>query len=193
MALPGEPGADPYNARMDEQGLQTAELLKIETMADSPMVSPSESPYTTDSASSRIHPFRSPTTPFWQRPPLEEETDPTSIAPSELSDDLDRKQTESPADSNNAVHGANYSIHSRSSGSYSDRSEARERAVPAAVNADRVKAIGVQFAEESSAEGVSVARFHDPENDVEARYIRDKIRQANGKRTAYLAFVPVRD
>ena len=100
---------------------------------------------------------------------LEEETDPTS-SPSEILDEPDRKYTESPMDSDGAVYGSD-SVHSESSESSADSNDLWTE-TNAAVNA-----IGDQFEELGiSREAVS---FYNPENDHEARYIKDKLIKAH--------------
>lgn len=102
---------------------------------------------------------------------LEEETDPTS-SPSEMLDELDRKHTESPIDSDRAVYGSN-SVHSTSSESSTDHSDSKKNMTTAA----DLEKVGGQFDE--SCTGRAAASFHNPVNDVEAKYINDKIVKAN--------------
>ncbi|KAL9132783.1 MAG: hypothetical protein Q9175_006038 [Cornicularia normoerica] len=105
---------------------------------------------------------------------LEEATDPTS-SPSEMLDEPDRKCTESPMDSDKAVYGSN-SVHSDSSESSTELNNSK-RTMTAAVDLDKVEAMGGQFDE--SCNGREAASFHSPANDVEARYIIDKVKKAN--------------
>lgn len=105
---------------------------------------------------------------------LEEATDPTS-SPSEMLDEPDRKCTESPMDSDKAVYGSN-SVHSDSSESSTELNNSK-RNMTAAVDLDKVEAMGGQFDESCS--GREAASFHSPVNDVEARYIIDKVKKAN--------------
>lgn len=105
---------------------------------------------------------------------LEAETDPTSL-PSEMFDEPDRKDTESPVDSNMAVYGSD-SVHSASSEYSTERSDSKRR-TPAAVDLDKVEAMGGQF--EEPYDGGEAASFHNPENDIEAEFIKDKVKKAN--------------
>ena len=105
---------------------------------------------------------------------LEEGTDPTSL-PSEMLDEPDRKDTESPMDSDRAVYGSN-SVHSESSVSSSEQTDSK-KGITAAVDLDKVEAMGGQFDE--SYTGREAASFHNPVNDSEARYINDKVKKAN--------------
>lgn len=125
------------------------------------------------------------------------ETDPTSI-PSGMLDDLelDRKCTESPAQTDDAMYGSDPalrqytesplqsidSVHSGQSKSSGGHSDSREE-VPVAVNPGKVKAIGDHFGE-SSAE-TSAPRFHDPKNNWEAEHIKNKIQQVHGNPTKF--------
>ena len=110
-------------------------------------------------------------------PILEAETDPTSI-PSGISEDLDleRKCTESPLNSIEAVQGSD-SVHSAQSDPSTEDSNSRESG-PIAVNAGKVEAIGDHFAESSTE--TSPPRFHDPKNSWEAQHIKRRIMQAFG-------------
>ena len=102
---------------------------------------------------------------------LEEETDPTS-SPSEMLDEPDRKDTESPIDSDRAVYGSN-SVHSDSSESSVEHGDLRRNMTTAA----NLEKMGGQFDE--SCTGGEAASFHNPVNDVEAKYINDKVIKAN--------------
>lgn len=104
----------------------------------------------------------------------EEETDPTS-SPSEMLDEPDRKCTESPIDSDRAVYGSN-SVHSESSES-STEGNGSKRNTTAAVDLDKVEAMGGQF--DDLCIGREAASFHNPVNDIEARFINDKVKKAN--------------
>ena len=103
----------------------------------------------------------------------EEETDPTS-SPSELPDEPDRKYTESPIESDRAVYGSN-SVHSDSSESATEHSDSKKNMT---TSADLEK-VGGQFDESST--GREAACFHNPVNDVEAKYINDKVMEANSE------------
>lgn len=107
---------------------------------------------------------------------LEEETDPTS-SPSEMWDEPDRKCTESPIDSDRAVRGSN-SLHSESSESSTEHNDSRKNSA-AAIDLDKVEAMGGQF--DGLGTGREAASFHNPVNDVEARYINDKVIKANSE------------
>ena len=109
----------------------------------------------------------------------EAETDPTSI-PSGILDDLEleRKCTESPLNSTDAVHGSD-SYHSAQSDLSAADSDSRE-GVSTAVNPVEIKAIGDHF-RESGASKPSTPRFHDPKNSLEALHINDKIKTMHGK------------
>lgn len=104
---------------------------------------------------------------------LEEETDPTS-SPSEMFDEPDRKYTESPIDSDRAVYGSN-SVHSDSSDSSTEHSDSKKNMTTAA----DLEKVGGQFDE--SCTGREAASFHNPANDVEAKYINDKVIKANSE------------
>ena len=104
---------------------------------------------------------------------LEQQTDPTS-SPSEMLDEPDRKDTESPIDSDRAVYGSN-SVHSDSSDSSTDHSDSKKN-MTTAVGLEKV---GGQFDESCS--GREAASFHNPANDVEAKYINDKVIKANSE------------
>ena len=110
-------------------------------------------------------------------PILEAETDPTSV-PSGILDDLEfeRKDTESPLNSIDAVYGSD-SCHSAQSDSSTTDSSSRE-GLPIGVNAGKVKAVGEHFGESSTETRTS--RFHDPENSWEARRINARIKNING-------------
>ena len=107
-------------------------------------------------------------------PILEAQTDPTSI-PSGILDDLEleRKDTESPLHSIDAVYGSD-SCHSAQSDSSTADSSSRE-GLPIEV---KVKAVGDHFGESSSETRTS--RFHDPQNSSEARRINARIKNMNG-------------
>ncbi|CAF9911850.1 MAG: hypothetical protein ALECFALPRED_007670 [Alectoria fallacina] len=105
---------------------------------------------------------------------LEEETDPTS-SPSEMEDEPDRKCTESPIDSDRAVRGST-SVHSESSESSTEHNDSRKNTA-AVIDLDKVEAMGGQF--DGLGTGRGAASFHNPVNDVEARYINDKVIKAN--------------
>ena len=104
---------------------------------------------------------------------LEEGTDPTS-SPSEMLEEPDRKYTESPMDSDRAVYGSN-SLHSDSSDSSTDHNDSKKNTTTA-VDLEKV---GGQFDE--SCTGREAASFHNPVNDVEAKYINDKVIKANSE------------
>ena len=110
-------------------------------------------------------------------PVFEAKTDPTSI-PSGVIEDLhlERKCTESPLNSIEAVHLSD-SVHSEQSDPSTGYSDSRE-SVPVAVNPGKVKAIGYHFGDYGT--NTSTSRFHDPTNSWEAQHINDKIKQANG-------------
>ena len=110
-------------------------------------------------------------------PILGAETDPTSM-PSGILDDLEleRKDTESPLNSIDAVYGSD-SCHSAQSDSSAADSGSRE-GPPAGVNLSKVKAFGDHFGESSTEP--NPPRFHDPENSWEARRIKDRINNMNG-------------
>lgn len=107
---------------------------------------------------------------------LEEETDPTS-SPSEMEDEPDRKCTESPIDSDRAVRGST-SVHSESSESSTEHNDSRKNTA-AVIDLDKVEAMGGQF--DGLGTGRGAASFHNPVNDVEARYINDKVIKANSE------------
>ena len=107
---------------------------------------------------------------------FEAETDPTS-SPSVMLDEHDRKCTESPIDSNRAVCGSN-SIHSESSESSTEHDDSKKNTT-AAVDLDKVEAMGGQFDESSV--GREAASFHNPVNDLEAQFINDKVKKANSE------------
>lgn len=111
-------------------------------------------------------------------PILEAETDPTSI-PSGILDDLEleRKDTDSPLNSVDAVYGSD-SCHSAQSDSSAADSSSRE-ALPVAVNLSKVKAVGGHFGESSTE--TNTPGFHDPENSEEANRIKDRIIDMHGK------------
>lgn len=119
---------------------------------------------------------------------LEEETDPTS-SPSEMLDEPDRKCTESPIDSDRAVYGSD-SVHSASSDSSAEHNDSK-RSVTGAVNPDKVEAMGGQFDE--SYIGREAASFHNPVNDLEARYINDKVQMANSEPPRLAEWVLITD
>ena len=104
---------------------------------------------------------------------LEQQTDPTS-SPSEMLDEPDRKDTESPIDSDRAVYGSN-SVHSDSSDSSTEHGDSKKN-MTTAVGLEKV---GGQFDESCS--GREAASFHNPANDVEAKYINDKVIKANSE------------
>ena len=110
-------------------------------------------------------------------PVLEAETDLTSI-PSGILDDLEieRKDTESPLNSIDAVYGSD-SCHSAQSDSSTADGSSRE-GLPIGVNPIKVKAVGGHFGE-SNTETIP-PRFHDPENSWEAHRIKDRIKNMNG-------------
>lgn len=116
---------------------------------------------------------------------LEEETDPTS-SPSEVLDEPDRKYTESPIDSDRAVYGSN-SIHSDSSESSTEHSNSKKNMTTAA----ELENVGCQFDE--SCTGRESASFHNPVNDVEAKYINDKVIKANSGRSKLTVLSVVTD
>ncbi|CAF9917928.1 hypothetical protein IMSHALPRED_003785 [Imshaugia aleurites] len=105
---------------------------------------------------------------------FEQETDPTS-SPSEILDKPDRKCTESPIDSDEAVYGSD-SVHSESSESSTDANDSKKR-INAAVNADKVEAIGRQF--EDLGIGNEAVSFHNPADEDEARHINDMVIRAH--------------
>ena len=107
---------------------------------------------------------------------LEAETDPTS-SPSEILNEPDRKCTESPIDSDKAVYGSD-SIHSKSSESSTEYNDFKTNKI-AAVDLDKVEAMGGQF-DESSVKREAVS-FHNPVNDMEAQFINDKVKKANSE------------
>ena len=107
---------------------------------------------------------------------FEQETDPTS-SPSEILDKPDRKCTESPIDSDEAVW-ASDSVHSEFSESSTDANDSKKK-MKAAVNADKVEAIGRQF--EDLGIGNEAVSFHNPADDDEARHINDMVRKAHSK------------
>ena len=104
--------------------------------------------------------------------PFDGETEPT-----EMFDEPDRKDTESPTDSNMAVYGSD-SVHS-------DASEASTvqtgptRNGAAAVDPNMIEAIGDQF--DGSSSGRDTASFHNPETESEARQILDSVTKANSE------------
>ena len=110
-------------------------------------------------------------------PILEAETDPTSI-PSGILDDLDleRKDTESPLNSIDAVYGSD-SCHSAQSDSSAADCSSRE-GLPVGVNPSKVEAVGGHFGESSTE--TNPPRFHDPENSEEANRIKDRIINMHG-------------
>ena len=111
-------------------------------------------------------------------PLLEAETDPTSMPSGGLEDlDLERKCTESPFNSIEAVYGSD-SVYSEQCDSSAGSTDSRE-GVSIAVNAGKVKAVGDHFGESSTE--ASTQRFHDPNNSWEAKHINDKIVQLNGE------------
>ena len=107
-------------------------------------------------------------------PILEAETDPTSI-PSGILDDfvLERKDTESPLNSMDAVHGSDSCLSAQSDSSTVDSSLRGSLLV--GVN---LEAVGKQFGESSTE--TNRPRFHDPENIWEARSITHRINSMNG-------------
>ena len=113
----------------------------------------------------------------------EEETDPTS-SPSEISDEPDRKCTESPVDSDKAVYGSN-SVHSESSESSTEQNDSKKIAA-ASVDPDKVEAIGGQF--EESCDGREAVSFHNPVNDIEAQHINDKVKRTNSELYKIIVF-----
>ena len=110
-------------------------------------------------------------------PILEAETNPTSI-PSGILDDLEleRKDTESPLNSIEAVYGSD-SCHSAQSDSSTAGSSSKEGPV-IGVNLSKVKAVGEHFGESSTE--TNRPRFHDPVNSWEANRIKDRINNMNG-------------
>ena len=104
--------------------------------------------------------------------PWDEETEPT-----EMFDEPDRKYTGSPTDSNMAVYGSD-SVHSDASEA-STLQTGPTRNGAAAVDPNKVEAMGGQFEESSS--GREAASFHNPENESEARYIIDRVEKANSE------------
>lgn len=122
---------------------------------------------------------------------LESETDPTSI-PSGMLDDLelDRKCTESPAQTDEVMYGSDPalrqytesplhtidSVHSGQSDSSTGHRDSKE-GPPVTVNPGKVKAIGGHFGESSTE--TSAPRFHDPRNNWEAEHIKNKIQQVH--------------
>lgn len=119
-------------------------------------------------------------------PILEAETDPTSIPSGFLEDlDLERKCTESPLDSIEAVQGSD-SVHSAQSDPSTGDNNSREGG-PIAVNAGKVEAIGDHFGESSTE--TSPPRFHDPKNSWEAQQINRRIMQAFGTSPTHLIAV----
>ena len=118
---------------------------------------------------------------------LEAETNPTS-SPSEVLDEPDRKSTESPVDSDVAVYGSN-SVHSASSESPTERSDSK-RTTTTAVDLE-VKAMGGQF--EGPCSGGEAASFHNPANDIEAEFIKDKVQKANSEPSKLTLFSLVTD
>ena len=108
------------------------------------------------------------------------QTDPTSISLEDsgfLKDlNLDRKDTESPLNSIDAVHGSD-SWHSSQSDSSTGESDSKG-SLPTAVNPGKVKDVGRHF-HDSSPEA-STPRFHDPENSWEALQINDRIQNMHG-------------
>ena len=111
-----------------------------------------------------------------QSPILEAATDPTSM-PSGILDDLelDRKCTDSPLDSVEAIYGSD-SVHSTQSDPSTEDSDSREGS-QIAVNPRKVEAIGGHFGESSTT--ASTSRFHDPKNSWEAHHINNKIKHMN--------------
>ena len=107
-------------------------------------------------------------------PILGAETDPTSI-PSGFLDDLalERKDTESPSNSMDAVYGSDSCLSAQSDSSTAD-SSSRE-GLSGGVN---LEAVGKQFGESSTE--TNPPRFHDPENIWEAASITHKINSMNG-------------
>ena len=116
-------------------------------------------------------------------PILEGETDPTSGFLEDL--DLERKCTESPLDSIEAVQGSD-SVHSAQSDPSTGDNDSREGR-PIAVNAGKVEAIGDHFGESSTE--TSPPRFHDPKNIWEAQQINRRIMQAFGTSPTHLIAV----
>ena len=107
-------------------------------------------------------------------PTLEAETDPTSI-PSGILDDLEleRKDTESPLNSNVAVHGSDSYPSTQSDSSTADGSSIEGLPIEVTVGAS-----GEHFGEPSTE--TNPPRFHDPENIWEAQGITDRINNING-------------
>ena len=107
-------------------------------------------------------------------PILEAVTDPTSMPSGNLDDlELERKDTESPLNSNHAVCGSDF-CHSAQSDSSTADSSSRE-SLSAGVNLSN---FGGQFGESSTEP--DPPRFHDPENSSEARRIKARIQNMNG-------------
>lgn len=118
----------------------------------------------------------------------EEETDPTS-SPSEMLDEPDRKCTESPIDSDRAVYGSN-SVHSESSESSTEGNGSKKNTT-AAVDLDKVEAMGGQF--DDLCIGREAASFHNPVNDMEARFINDKVQKANSELSKFVVLLLITD